>query len=112
MTSDEFYANVKSYIKINPSMMFIIWSNPTEAVERQTKARAMWMDYLEAQGLHTTVKVWKAIWNGEGKAVTVPSEDPHIFDLGYSSSQDTPRSSYGARRQEKSASQPRQYRED
>ena len=112
MTSDEFYANLKSYVKINPSMMFVIWSNPTEAIDRQTKAKAMWLDYLEDQGLYKTAKVWKSIWGGNGKAVTVPSEDPRIFDLRYHPDQDAPRTSYGAHRQAKPTPQPRQYRED
>ena len=112
MTGDEFYANVKSYTKMNPSVMFIIWSNPSENHERQTKARAIWLDYLESQGLHTTAKVWKAIWNGIGKAVTVPSEDPRIFDLSYHPNTDAPISSYGARWKARAPAHPRQYRED
>jgi len=112
MDSKKFYDKAKSYMKMNPDATFIIWSNPTEDQDRQTKARAMWLDYLDAQGLRLTAKTFKSIWGGSGKAVTAPTEDPCIFDLSYHPGSDAPRTSHGAHRQSKYASPPRQYRED
>ena len=112
MTGDEFYKNAKGYMKINSTMTYIIWSNATEDVERQEKAKLLWLNYLDAKDMRLTAKVWKSIWNGAGKAITVPSEDPRTFDLRYHPEHDTPRSSYGFHRQEKSTPKPRAYRED
>ena len=112
MDSKKFYDKAKSYMKLAPDATYIIWSNPTEDQERQTKARAMWLDYLDAQGLRQTAKTFKSIWGGSGKAVTVPSEDPRVFDLSYHPTQDAPQSSYGSRWQARTPPQPRQYRED
>ena len=112
MDSNKFYDKAKSYMKMNPDATFVVYSTPSENQERQTKARAMWLDYLESQSLHTTAKVWKAIWNGIGKAVTAPTEDPRIFDLGYHPNSDAPISSSAPRWKARVPAQPRQYRED
>jgi hypothetical protein len=112
MDSRKFYDKAKNYMKMAPDATFIIWSNPSEDLDRQMKARAMWLDYLDEQGLRQTAKTFKSIWGGIGKAVTVPSEDPRTFDLSYHPAHDAPRTSYGAHRQARSAPQPRQYRED
>jgi hypothetical protein len=112
MDSKKFYDKAKSYMKLAPDATYIVWSNPTEDTERQTKARAMWLDYLDAQGLQQTASTFKAIWGGNGKAITVPSEDPRVFDLSYHPAHDAPRTSYGARWQAKTPPQPKAYRED
>jgi hypothetical protein len=112
MDSKKFYDKAKSYMKLAPDATFTIWSNPTEDLDRQMKARAMWLDYLDAQGLRQTGKVFKSVWGGIGKAITVPSEDPRTFDLSYHPAHDAPRTSYRAHRQARDPSQPRQYRED
>jgi hypothetical protein len=112
MDSRKFYDKAKNYMKMAPDATFIIWSNPSEDLDRQMKARAMWLDYLDEQGLRQTGKMFKSIWGGIGKAVTAPSEDPRTFDLSYHPAHDAPRTSYGAHRQARSAPQPRQYRED
>jgi hypothetical protein len=108
MTSDEFHASVLKFFRQNQSLAYVIYSNPTADVDRQIAARAQWLDYLESKNLTGTAKTFKAIWNGGGKAITVPTEDPTIFDLSYNGS----RTAYGARRQEKSTVTPRAYRED
>ena len=110
MTSDEFYTKVKGYLKLNPGMTYIIWSNPTEDHDRQTRAKAMWLDYLEAKGLKHTASTWKMIWGGGGKAVTVPTEDPTIYDLTYHPVKDAPRRAYGGRGQARDISEPSTYR--
>jgi hypothetical protein len=112
MDSKKFYDKAKSYMKLAPDATYIIWSTPSEDTERQSKARAMWLDYLETQGLRQTAKTFKSIWGGNGKAVIVPSEDPRVFDLSYHPAHDAPRTGYGAHRQAKPTPQPRQYRED
>jgi len=112
MDSKKFYDKAKSYMKLAPDASFIIWSNPAEDHDRQMKARAMWLDYLEHEGLLVTAKTCKSIWGGAGKAVTVPAEDPRVFDLRYHPEQDAPRSPYGGHRQSNFTSKPRQYRED
>jgi hypothetical protein len=112
MDSRKFYEKAKGYMKMNPDATFVILSNPTEDHDRQTKARAVWLDYLEGQDLVATAKTFKSIWAGNGKAVTVPSEDPCIFDLSYHPNGDAPRRGYGGRWQANSTPQPRQYRED
>jgi hypothetical protein len=112
MTSDKFYTSAKGYLKVNPSMAYVIWSNPTEDQDRQMKARAMWLEYLEQNGLHKTAKTWKSIWAGAGKAVTVPAEDPGVFDLRYMRAEKAPRTSYGARWQARDPSEPSQSQKD
>lgn len=108
MDSAKFYDKAKSYMKLAPDATYIIWSNPTEDHERQKKARAMWLDYLDSQGLKQTARTWKAIWAGAGKTVTVPSEDPCVFDLRYMPAEKAPRTSYGARWQARDPSEPSQ----
>jgi hypothetical protein len=110
MDSQKFYDKAKSYMKLAPDATFIIWSNPTEDAERQTRARAMWLSYLEHEDLHKTAKTFKTIWGGAGKAVTVPSEDPRTFDLRYHPAQDASRRSYEARGQARDISEPATYR--
>lgn len=110
MTSDELYTSAKGYLKVNLSMAYVIFSTPSEDHHRQTKARAMWLDYLEAKGLDKTAKTWKSIWAGAGKAVTVPAEDPRVFDLRYHPAQDAPRRPYEARGQARDISEPSTYR--
>ena len=110
MNSMEFFDKAKGFLKLNPSMTYIIWSNPTEDTERQTKARAMWLDYLEEQGLVSVAKTFKSIWAGGGKAVTVPSEDPRNFDLKYHPEERPFRSAYGARGQARDISEAHTYR--
>ena len=110
MTSDEFYTKVKGYVKLNPSMTYVIYTNPTEDHDRQTKAKAMWLDYLEAKGLKNTASTWKFIWSGGGKAVTVPTEDPMIYDLTYHPEDRPRRSAYGARGQARDISEAHTYR--
>lgn len=112
MTSDEFYTKVKGYMKVNPTMTYVIWTNPPEDADRQAKAKVAWLDYLRAKGLNRTASTWRMIWNGGGKAITAPTEDPCIYDLTYHPDCDAPRTSYGAHRQARDPSQPRQYRED
>ena len=112
MTSEEFYTKLKGFAKINPQTMFIIESVPKEDHDRQIRARAMWLSYLDANGLKLTAKTWKAIWAGGGKAVTVPTEDPRNFDLKYHPPGDATRRASGDRWQAKPPPQPRQYRED
>jgi len=112
MDSAKFYDKAKSYMKLAPDATFIIWSNPTEDFDRQTRARAMWLDYLEHEELHQTAKTFKAIWGGIGKAITVPSEDPRVFDLRYHPAEKGPRTSYGPRWQPRDPSEPSTYRKD
>jgi hypothetical protein len=112
MDSKKFYDKAKSYMKLAPDATFIILSNPTEDLDRQMKARAMWLDYLEHEGLNQTARTFKAIWGGAGKAVTVPSEDPRTFDLRYHPEQKASPSSYGARWQARDPSEPSTYRRD
>jgi len=112
MDSAKFYDKAKSYMKLAPDATYIIWSNPTEDLDRQMKARALWLDYLEAQGLRQTASTFKAIWNGIGKAVTVPSEDPRTFDLSYHPVYDGPATSYRGRWQARTPPPPKAYRED
>ena len=112
MDSKKFYDKAKSYMKLAPDATFIIWSNATEDLDRQIKARAMWLDYLEAQRLRQTAKVCKSIWAGNGKAVTVPSEDPRTFDLSYHPAHDASRKAYEARWQPRDTSEPHTYRKD
>jgi hypothetical protein len=112
MNSEEFYTKVKGFAKLNPQMMFIIESVPKEDQARQEKARAAWLDYLAANNLKGTVSTWKFIWAGGGKAITVPAEDPRIFDLKYHPEQDAPRRAYGARWQARDPSGPNTYGRD
>jgi hypothetical protein len=110
MTSEELFEKMKGFMKLNSSMAYIIWSNPTEDHDRQTRARAVWLSYLEVQGLTRTVKTFKSIWAGGGKAVTVPTEDPLNFDLTYNPPQKPHRNAYGARGQARDVSEPSTYR--
>lgn len=112
MDSAKFYDKAKSYMKLAPDAAYIIWSNPSEDHERQKKARAMWLDYLEHEKLAITAKTFKTIWGGAGKAVTVPAEDPRVFDLRYHPEQNAPTSSYGARWRARDPSEPSTYRRD
>ena len=83
MTSDEFYAKCKGFMKLNPNMTFVIETRPQSDLARQEKARSAWLDYLDRNGLRRTASTWRMIWAGGGKAVTVPTEDPTVFDLSY-----------------------------
>ena len=112
MDSKKFYDKAKSYMKLAPDATFIIWSNPTEDLDRQMKARAMWLDYLDAQGLRSTSRMFKSVWGGNGKALTVPSEDPRTFDLSYHPEEKASRTSYGARWQARDPSEPSTYRKE
>ena len=110
MNANEFFDKAKGFLKLNPSLTYVIWSNPTEDHDRQTKARALWLQYLEEQKLVSVVKTFKAIWAGGGKAVTVPTEDPRIFDLKYHPEERPFRTAYGARGQARDISEPSTYR--
>ena len=112
MNSEEFHTKMKGFVKIHPQMMFIIESVPKEDHARQEKARAAWVEYLTANNLRNTVSTWKFIWAGGGKAVTVPAEDPCIFDLKYHPQQDAPRKPYGARWRPRDPSEPNGYEKD
>jgi hypothetical protein len=83
MTSDEFYAKAKGFLKLNPAMTFVIETRPQTDVARHERARAQWLDYCDREGLRSTAATWRFIWAGGGKAVTVPTEDPGVFDLSY-----------------------------
>jgi hypothetical protein len=83
MTSDEFYAKCKGFMKLNPGLTFVIETRPQSDLARQETARAAWLDYLDRNGLRKTAASWRMIWAGGGKAVTVPTENPGVFDLSY-----------------------------
>lgn len=112
MTSEEFHTKMKGFAKLNPQMMFVIESNPKEDQARQEKARASWIRYLNDNDLKNTLGTWKFVWNGGGKAITVPSEDPRNFDLKYHPASDAPRRAYGARGQARDISEPNTYRSE
>ena len=83
MTSEEFYIKAKGFMKLNPGLTFMIESRPQSDFDRHDRARAAWISYLEGLGLRSTASTWRFIWAGGGKAVTVPTEDPGLFDLSY-----------------------------
>lgn len=79
-----FCERMKAFAKANTGFLFVIHSKPEpNDAAKERKARDAWFDYLNANGLHRTLACWRAILNGGGKAITVPTERPELFDLAY-----------------------------
>lgn len=89
--SDEFYARCKSIMKAAGGG-FIIYAKPDPADEvRNQIAADKWLAYLASKGLDKTAAVWRQILSGGGKAITVPFEDPELFETGYVNPYPVPR---------------------
>jgi hypothetical protein len=82
MTSAEFYQKVRAFMKNNVDLVFVIEGINSEGSGRQAQAKERWLHYLDQNGLTRTAQVWRYIWS-QSKAVTVPAENPAIFDLKY-----------------------------
>lgn len=80
----EFHQRLKAWFIQNPKMVFVIHAKPDPLdAERQRLSANAWFCYLSRAGLSGTASCWRAILNGEGKALTVPSERPEYFDMAY-----------------------------
>ena len=110
MKHEELHEKMKSYLKTNPQLAFVIMTSPNEDHARHNKAKVAWLAYLDANGLKKTASTWRMIWNGGGKAVTVPTEDPCIFDMKYNPDYNAPRRPYGARGRARDISEAATYR--
>lgn len=82
--SAEFYKRSRAFLLANPGMAVVIHATPAPdnaAFERHSKQA--WFTYLRDKGLHSTLDTWRFILSGGGKAITVPCENPELFDPSY-----------------------------
>jgi hypothetical protein len=80
----DFHQRLKSFFLANRGLSFAIHAKPDPLdAERQRLSANAWFCYLSRAGLSGTASCWRAILNGEGKALTVPSERPEYFDMAY-----------------------------
>lgn len=82
--SAEFYKRAVGFLQVNPGMSVVIHAKPDpDSARRENEIRLSWFTYLTVRDLNSTLKTWRAILGGGGKSITVPCEDPEIFDPSY-----------------------------
>lgn len=82
--SKDFYDRAKNFAKVNSGMLVVIHTTPDPAdAERENRILVDWFTYLSVRGLTSTLASFQNILGGAGKAVTLPCENPEMFDPGY-----------------------------
>jgi hypothetical protein len=84
-----FTQQFSDYYKQNRDAVFVWKAHMDDAEEKKRADRVLsaWLVYLEERGHYATLRTWKFIADGGGRALTFPCEEPEIFDITYTRSE-------------------------